>query len=166
MSMQPQQKPNSNSKPSRPQGSGDQVNSSSIASKSVRFVKRKGWALVQLFTKANWMNNVAIGFLFVALLGILFAHPTANNLSTYLRVLSVLTGFSGFLTANSYLSENAGSPEQQRGDKWLAIALASLTVFLSLISFIPWQDAGAAPPASQPQCQLQNKGQNSSAQGN
>ncbi|WP_089163030.1 hypothetical protein [Caballeronia sordidicola] len=158
MNMQPQQNP----KPSSPQGSDDQVKSSSVSSKSVRFVKRRGRALVQLFAKANWMNNVAIGFLFVALLGILFAHPTANSLSTYLRVISVLTGFSGFLTANSYLSKNAGSPEQQGGDKRLAIALASLTVFFSLISFIPWQQAGA----SQPQCQLQNKGQNSSAQGN
>ncbi|MFL6643642.1 MAG: hypothetical protein ACJ8GM_04885 [Paraburkholderia fungorum] len=161
MQTQPQKKPN----PNIPQEDVKQAKNPSIASKSAQFVGRKGRALVQLFTKANWMNNVAIGFLLVALLGILFAHPTANNLSTYLRAIAILTGFSGFLTANSYLSANAGSAAQQIGDKWLAVALAALTAFLSLISFVPWQNADALQPASQAQCQPQNKGQNGPSQG-
>ena len=96
----------------------------------------KSQRLVAFFSKVNWISNLSIILLLIALCAILFLRPEPAKVSDYLKVIAVLTGLSATLIANSGISKNAGTPEQQKADKRLALVLAGMTAFITICSVI------------------------------
>lgn len=113
-----------------------QKNTDNIFKKKKPAKKTEGRAkrLARFFAESNWISNFSIIILVSVLLSILFIRPEPAQLRDYLGAIAVLIGLSATLMSNTKYTDAEFTPEHERGDKRLALALAVVAAFIGLVS--------------------------------